>query len=78
MPKKLSDEQRRIYSRYSSNWAYLSNCLTNGASREEVGIMLKIEIEGKKRDHIINRLLGRLATMYRQEIKKELDSIMGV
>lgn len=72
IPEELTRNQRRQYSRVGANWTYLASFLASGVTKEELGILLKLELEGKRRDFIITRLLGKLCTCYREYLYKEL------
>jgi len=72
VPTELTNEEKKIYTRYSANWTYLSAFLASRAvTLRELGIMLKLEIDGKGRDFIIARLLGRIGTLYREHLQYE-------
>lgn len=72
IPKELTYDQKHKYSKVCANWTYLAAFLATGATKEELGILLKLELEGKHRDFIITRLLGKLCTCYREYLYKEL------
>lgn len=76
MPSTLTLEQREKYSSHIGNINYLTDYLATEPSAYEVGILIKLEIEGKQRAYIFSRLLGRLATIVRKKMKNELDNIM--
>lgn len=76
MPVKLTSGQRTIYSRHIGNITYLSAYLGTKPTEQEIGILLKLELEGDQRDYIFGRLLGRLATIQRENWKIQLDKLL--
>ena len=76
LPEKITPRQREAYSRAIGNWNYCSHFLSNGATKKDIGILLKLELDGERRDFMLSRLLGRLTTFYREDLKKELDKML--
>lgn len=77
LPAEITAKHHALYDRALGNWSYLSHFLSNGPTREEVGILLKMELDGERRDFMITRLTGKLNTMYREELKKDVDKYLG-
>ena len=76
LPAEITAKHHALYDRALGNWSYLSHFLANGPTREEVGILLKMELDGERRDFMITRLTGKLNTMYREELKKDVDKYL--
>ena len=76
LPAEITAKHHALYARALGNWSYLSHFLANGPTREEVGILLKMELDGERRDFMITRLTGKLNTMYREELKKDVDKYL--
>ena len=76
IPEKIHDVDRRTYGRYVANWTYLSSFLASGVTLTELGILLSLEINGKARDFIISRLLGRITTFYRLTLQDECAAMV--
>lgn len=66
------------YTRAIANWTYLGTWLaTNDVTFEDLGIFLRLELDGKRRDFIINRLAGRVHSMLRERINSELKQLLA-
>ena len=76
LPSKVTAKHHELYGRALGNWSYLSHFLSNGATKEELGVMLKMELDGEKRDFIIHRILGRINSLQREALKKEVDKYL--
>ena len=77
LPEKITTEESRIYGRHAANWTYLSAFLASGADLHELGILLYIELNGKKRDFMISRLLGKIGTAYRTALQNECAELIS-
>ena len=76
VPDSVSDKDKDTYSRVMSNWSYLSSYLAmRNPNREVVGILLRIELDGKNRLDIIERLTSRLVSCIRVQIKQEAEQL---
>lgn len=68
----IETSERLRLEKHVANWTYLSSYLSRGVTREEVGIMIAIELGYKNRDHIVQRLVGKLSSMYKDYLQEEL------
>ena len=68
VPAEVPKEKYGTYARYSANWTYLAVKFAQGVTLEELGIMLRIELDRKRRDFIIGRLVSRMGMMLRDEL----------
>lgn len=74
VPRKASTIHEYTYARIMQNWTYLSSYLTfNKPDARTVGILLRLELDGKKRKDIINRLAARLGSQIRDILKQEVQ-----
>lgn len=72
VPETVTAEQKRDYHKVSANWTYLSSFLSRTELTPElVGILIRIELEGKNREDIIDRLLSRLGSLLNKQLKTE-------
>lgn len=72
VPKSVSTADRIKYSRPISNWTYLSTYLSMAKPGHEiVGKLIRIELDGRNRRDIIDRLSSRLASIMRDILKQE-------
>jgi hypothetical protein len=73
MPQReLTREEVIRYGRISSNWTYLAAWMAGPITIDEIGIVLHIELAGRCRGNIINRLIGRLGSMLRGLVRDEV------
>lgn len=76
VPDKVSDEDRVKYSRQISNWTYLSTYLSMAKpGHETVGKLIRIELDGRNRRDIVERLSSRLASSIRDIFKAEVINV---
>lgn len=76
VPAMASSEDKTKYGRVMSNWTYLSTYLcASDPSAEVVGTLIRIELDGKSRKAILDRLVARLGSCVRLQLKKELDEL---
>ena len=76
IPQSVSQDDKNMYSRVMSNWTYLSTYMcTNPPSIQTLGKLIFIELHGKKRKDILDRLVARLGTQVRQQLKQDLDAL---
>lgn len=73
---KLTSQDRAKYAPHIGNINYLSSYLADGATHRDAGLMLLLELEGDRRPFILNRLMGKLTTFYRKELKEEVDNFL--
>lgn len=76
IPNTLTVSQRTLYGKHIGNITYLSAYLGTRPTEQEVGILLKLELEGGRRGYILQRLLGRLGTIQRENWKIQLDNLL--
>lgn len=77
IPKPITASQYEAYGRIINNMTYLSVYLADKkVTKEDVCILIKIELENKRRDYVFSRLLGKLTTFYRRELREELDELL--
>ena len=72
IPAKVTKAQMLKYSRYGTNWTYLAAHLAMGLEIQELGILLRIELDGQNRPNIVNRLVGALGVRIRDEFRNEV------
>lgn len=60
------------YKRYGTNWTYLAAHLAIGLDIQELGILLRIELDGQNRQSIVSRLVGALGVRIRDEFRGEV------
>ena len=72
VPKQVSMQENFKYVSWGSNWTYLAAHLSFGVTTKELGILLFIELRDRKREPIINRLVGALGTRIRDELRQEV------
>lgn len=76
IPKTVSQEDKATYSRVMANWTYLSTYMcANNPTLELVGKFICIELNGKKRKDILDRLTARLGSLVRQQLKQDMDTL---
>lgn len=76
LPDEVDEEVRIKYARSMSNWTYLSTFLcASDPPAETLGMLLRIELDGKNRTDIVDRLVTRLASRVREQLKKEAMAI---
>lgn len=75
---EVPDDFRRDYSRTMSNWSYLSFYLSSREPTAEiVGRLIKMEMDGKKREQIVYRLVQRLGSIIRRQIRQEMEDLVN-
>ena len=72
MPAAVSKRDYAKYVRYCSNWTYLAAHLAIGVSIQELGMLLYIELHGRNRPNMVNRLVGALGARMRDEFRGEV------
>ncbi len=63
--------------RYISNWTYLSSFLACNPDLATLGSLLRLEVEGKRRDFILSRIMGKIHTEIRKKLQEELQDILN-
>lgn len=72
IPDTVEEVNRLKYARSLSNWTYLSAYLSiNDPSTESIGALIRMELDGKNRRDIIDRLASRLVSNLRGQLKRE-------
>ena len=72
VPEEVTKTQLTKYKRYGTNWTYLAAHLAMGLSMQELGILLRIELDGQNRQSIVSRLVGALGVRIRDEFRGEV------
>ena len=72
IPAEVTKMQLAKYKRYGTNWTYLAAHLAMGLSMQELGILLRIELDGQNRQSIVSRLVGALGVRIRDEFRGEV------
>lgn len=73
VPKTATNEDRAKYGRTMSNWTYLSAYMcVNDPQAETIGLLIRLELNGRKRKDILDRLVSRLTSCIRQQLKQEM------
>lgn len=76
VPPTVADEDRARYSRQISNWTYLSTYLSMAKPDHIVlGKLIRIELDGRNRRDIIDRLASRLTSSMRDILKAEVADV---
>ena len=76
VPVTVSSEDKSKYGRVMSNWTYLSTYLcASNPDAQVVGTLIRVELDGKSRKPILDRLVARLGSCVRLQLKKELDEL---
>ena len=76
IPCKVGSEARGKYARIMSNWSYLSAYLAaNDPDAETIGKLIRIELDGKHRQDIVDRLRGRLSTTIGNILRAEVGEL---
>ena len=73
VPDTVTNEDRTKYARVMSNWTYLSTYMcVNNPDTPTLGLLIRIELNGKRRKDILDRLVARLTSCLRQQLKQEM------
>lgn len=73
VPDTVTNEDKTKYARVMSNWTYLSTYMcVNNPDTPTLGLLIRIELNGKKRKDILDRLVARLTSGLRQQLKQEM------
>ena len=73
VPVTVSSEDKSKYGRVMSNWTYLSAYMcVNDPQAETIGLLIRLELNGRKRKDILDRLVSRLTSCIRQQLKQEM------
>ena len=73
VPNTVTHEDKTKYARIMSNWTYLSTYMcVNNPDTPTLGLLIRIELNGKKRKDILDRLVARLTSCLRQQLKQEM------
>ena len=73
VPNTVSEADRTKYNRQISNWTYLSTYLSMAKPDHVVlGKLIRIELDGRNRRDIIDRLASRLTSSMRDILKTEV------
>lgn len=76
IPAEVSEVDKNKYKRIMANWTYLSTFMCATSPDEEViGTLLYLELNGKNRKDILERLVSRLTSCVRQRLKQELAEL---
>lgn len=76
VPGVVVQEVKNRYSRIISNWTYLSAYLSmEDPGPDELGVIIRCELEGRNRIDILNRLVGRLGSNLRRQLKVEIHEL---
>ena len=76
IPNSVDSETRGKYARVMSNWSYLSAYLaSNDPDAETIGKLIRIELDGKHRQDIVDRLRGRLSTAIGNILRAEVGEL---
>jgi hypothetical protein len=75
IPAEVTPMEKEKYEKYIGNYIYLHNYFSYGVTLAELGIMLKLELEGRKRDFIISRIRGKIGSMYTEYLKKQTQEM---
>lgn len=74
----VSDDFKREHFKTLSNWSYLSFYMSSkDPSAEDIGKLIRYELQGKKREQIIQRLVQRLGTAIRKQLKVEMEELVN-
>lgn len=76
VPDDIIPEDQTKYRRILANWTYLSTfmCVTSPTT-EVLGVLIKMELMGKNRKDILERLVSRLTSNIRQQLKQDLAEL---
>ena len=69
------DEERLSF--YLSNWVRLSNLFVKGVNVPDLRRLLVLELMGKKRRFILDRIIGRISTLQKAELHERVDHALG-
>lgn len=72
VPETVSAMQRAKYAQYGSNWTYLAAHMAMGLSDQELGILLRLELDGRNRQSIVSRLIGAIGARMRDDFRQEV------
>lgn len=76
VPRTASNEDRTKYGRIMSNWTYLSTYMcVNDPQVETIGLLIRLELNGRRRKDILDRLVSRLTSCVRQQLKREITAL---
>jgi hypothetical protein len=74
-PVEVSDKDHQRLSIYLRNWQRLHEMMLIGVNAEDLRRMVIMELIGRRRKGIINRLLGRLSKLIRKEYERRIAEI---
>lgn len=76
VPDIVVQEVKNRYSKIISNWTYLSAYLSmEDPGADELGVIIRCELDGRNRIDILNRLVGRLGSNLRRQLKVEIHEL---
>ena len=76
IPDTVTNEDRTKYARAMSNWTYLSTYMcVNDPDTPTLGLLIRIELNGKRRKDILDRLVARLASCIRSQLKHDMTAM---
>lgn len=76
VPDTVTNEDKTKYTRVMSNWTYLSTymCVSN-PDISTLGLLIRIELNGKRRKDILDRLVARLTSGIRLQLKHDMAAM---
>ena len=73
VPNTVTNEDRPREARVMSNWTYLSTYMcVNNPDTPTLGLLIRIELNGKRRKDILDRLVARLTSCIRFQLKHDM------
>ena len=76
VPDTVTNEDRTKYARVMSNWTYLSTYMcVNNPDTPTLGLLIRIELNGKRRKDILDRLVARLTSCIRSQLKHDMAAM---
>ena len=76
VPDTVTNEDRTKYARAMSNWTYLSTYMCiNSPDAATLGLLIRIELDSKRREDILDRLVARLTSCIRSQLKHDMAAM---
>jgi hypothetical protein len=76
-PVILLDKDQERLAPHLAGWMGLANILLIGVNEPDLQRLIVMELLGKQRQKILNRLVGHLSRVHAKEIKERIRRIIG-
>lgn len=75
-PVVLLDVDAERFAPYLSCWVHLHTLLTLGVNEPDIQRLIVLELLGKRRRHILQRLLMRLGKAQRHSLERKIEHLL--